>query len=287
MKKVILINILVFLLGSVCFSQDEKIEPRVDMTYYKTSDDIPYLKVRVRKRPDRRYYPMEGVAVMTFFNKQSEEMKIGQVITNDKGEGTVELPGDLMGLWNSLDEFEFIAFIDETDSTEEASESLIITKARISLSSEEDSTITAKIERKTEEGWIPEEDVQVKFFVKRDFGRLPVSEEYLATDSTGIIKVKYDPEKEIPANKEGRLVIGGFVEDHDEFGNLFHYMTTNWGTVTIDDNTAFEKRSLWAPRNNVPLWLLITANFIIASVWLVVIYLIMQIFKIKKLSNVN
>jgi hypothetical protein len=77
------------------------------------------------------------------------------------------------------------------------------------------------------------------------------------------------------------------IEDHDEFGSIFAFTMKKWGKPTVDDNSAFERRTLWSTRDKTPYWLLVFPNLIIFGVWGVIVYLVLQIFKIKKLSKQN
>ena len=117
----------VFIAG-VDYVQAQKIEPRVGISYYKSGDDLPYVKIVVRKKIDRRFYPMEGVVVKSYFDEISEKTKIGEVNINNKGEAIMEMPTHLMNLWHNQDSFEIITLIDETDSTEQVSESQEVLK---------------------------------------------------------------------------------------------------------------------------------------------------------------
>jgi hypothetical protein len=277
--------LLTIFIVDIDYVQAQKIEPRVGISYYKSGDDLPYVKIVVRKKVDRRFYPMEGVVVKSYFDEVAEKTKIGEVNINDKGEAIMEMPTHLMNLWHAQNSFEIIALIDETDSTEQVSESLEVLKARLKITTTEDSVINVILEQKTDENWIPVQDVTVKFFIKRDFGKLLITEDYIGTDENGTAMVEYNDD--VPGDSDGKIVIGAMIEDHDEFGNLYAYTMTKWGAITVIDNKEYDSRSLWAARNKPPFWLLILANSIILGVWGVMAYLFLQILKIKKLSNLN
>ncbi|MEK7199532.1 MAG: hypothetical protein AAB212_06395 [Bacteroidota bacterium] len=46
----------------------------------------------------------------------------------------------------------------------------------------------------------------------------------------------------------------------------------------------FDERTLFATRDKAPLWLLFLAGSIVVSVWSVIIYLVRQIIKIRKIG---
>jgi hypothetical protein len=143
--------------------------------------------------------------------------------------------------------------------------------------------ITAVIERSEAGEWIPEEDVELKFFIKREFGRLPITEDPLTSDAEGSIEIEFTDT--LPGDESGVLTMGGWLEDHAEFGNIIAFTSTTWGTPTVDDNSSFNKRTLWSTRDRTPLWLLIFPNLIIAGIWGIILFLIYQIIRIKRISK--
>jgi hypothetical protein len=264
-------------------AQEEKIAPRVDISYFRFGDDLPHIQILVRKRIQRRYFPMEGVRIRAYFNGESAEDEMGSSTTNERGIGSIEIPTVLMEDWHSMDEFEFIATVDPTDSSEAVTETISIHKARIRLSTSQDRMITAVIERSEAGEWIPEEDVELKFFIKREFGRLPITEDPLTSDAEGSIEIEFTDT--LPGDESGVLTMGGWLEDHAEFGNIIAFTSTTWGTPTVDDNSSFNKRTLWSTRDRTPLWLLIFPNLIIAGIWGIILFLIYQIIRIKRISK--
>ena len=261
----------------------ENIEPRISIAYFRTGDDLPYLKILVRKRIERRYYPMEGMTVHAYFNEETDDHLMGRGITNYRGESIIEMPTAMMDVWHGSNEFEYIVNVDPTDSSDAVSESISIRKARIQLTSSEDRMITAVIEQREDSVWVPVEDVELRLFVRRQFGRLPVTEDPLSTDAEGKVEAAFSAE--VPGDAQGVVTFGCWLEDHDEFGNIIAYTSAKWGIPTVDDNSAFERRTLWATRDRTPLWLIVFPSLIIAGVWGVIFFLIYQIIQIKRISK--
>jgi hypothetical protein len=52
--------------------------------------------------------------------------------------------------------------------------------------------------------------------------------------------------------------------------------------VPIVDESTFDERTMWSPRSKTPLFLLIFPNLIILGIWGLIIYLILNLFKLKK-----
>lgn len=282
MKKSILIALVIWICTASIsvFAQKSKIDPRISISYFKSGDDVPTIKVKVKKRVERRYYPLQGGMISVYFNTLLERNKIGVLTTDEKGEGAVEMPVNLMEEWHKKDTLEFIAVMTETDSTNSADDNLTIYKSQLSVKVSQDSTLTAILEQKSDSGWIHVEGVQVKFFIKTDFGKLFLADDYMETNERGSISLAFD--RKISGDKDGKLTIGAMVEDHDDFGNIFEYKVVRWGLPQVKASSSFDERNLWSTRDKTPFWLLIVANTFFISVWGVIIYLIILLRKLTK-----
>lgn len=265
-------------------AQENKIDPRIDLTYYQVDNELPYVKVLVRKRVERRFYPLINIPLDIYFNDEDDESKMGSLVTNAKGEGKVTLPESLRAAWNALSEFEVYAVLASSDTLNGATESIFIKRARLQLEAEDgsDRKITAKVEEKTDDEWLPVADAEVKVFVHRHFGKLPVGDDFYTTDEEGWIEVEFA--EELPGDQEGIILLGGMLEDHEDYGTIVTHIPVKWG-VPLEDAEAFNKRTLWSTRNRTPWWLLIFPNLIIAGIWGVIGYLVWSIIKIKRLAG--
>jgi hypothetical protein len=265
-------------------AQESKVDPRIDLTYYQVDNELPYVKVLVRKRVERRFYPLINIPLDIYFNDEDDESKMGSIVTNAKGEGKVTLPEALREAWNALSEFEVLAVLASSDTINEATESIFIKRARLQLETEDvkGRVITAKVEEKTDDEWLPVADAEVKVFVYRHFGKLPVGDDFYTSDEEGLIEAGFA--EELPGDKDGMILLGGMLEEHEEFGTIVTHIPVKWG-VPLKDAETFNKRTLWSTRDKTPWWLLIFPNLIIAGIWGVIVYLVWSIIKIKKLAG--
>ena len=84
----------------------------------------------------------------------------------------------------------------------------------------------------------------------------------------------------------GNLIIEVVLKESDEFGTVIARVKAPIG-VPIVEETTFDERTMWSPRNKTPLFLLIFPNLFILGVWGIIIYLIINLFKINKSKNEN
>lgn len=265
-------------------AQESKVDPRVDVAYFQVGDEAPYVTVRVRKRVERRYEPLVNIPVEVYFTEEDENWKMGSMTTNAKGEGKVALPSAFKATWNDLSEFEFIAVLASSDTIEGTSESTFIKRSRIQIDvddSHETRKITVRAEEKTDEEWVSVADAELKVFVHRYFGNLPVGDDFYTADEEGMVEVEFS--QEFPGDKDGTIVLGAMLEEHDDFGTVVVYKPVKWGVPLKEE--AFTQRTLWSARNKTPWWLLIFPNLMILGVWGVIVYLVIQIYKIRQLAN--
>lgn len=127
---------------------------------------------------------------------------------------------------------------------------------------------------------LPVKDVNVKLYVKRLFSLLPVGSEE-TTDESGVATFNFP--KDIPGGSDGKLTVIAKIEDDENLGSLETKSDVNWGVIV--PNTDKIERSISASRGRAPIYFIIASNLIIAGIWGTLIYVIFQIFKIRKISK--
>jgi len=143
--------------------------------------------------------------------------------------------------------------------------------------------VTATLEKITPDGKeAPIKDVEMHFYVDRSYNPLPVGGDVQSTDESGIVTIDFP--KDLPGDSIGNITVIARVEDNDELGNLESKKVEKWGVPVI--NKSLTKRALWASGANAPIPLVITVTAMIVLVWGVIIYIVAQLFRIKKLGRV-
>ena len=130
----------------------------------------------------------------------------------------------------------------------------------------------------------PLQEVDVHFYVKRDFGLMRIGELSNFTGANGKVKIVF-PEK-IVGNSEGLVELVVKVENNFLFNDFESSVTKKWGKPMVTEEDQFTRRALWGSRDKSPIWLLLLANGIIALVWAVIAYVVYNIFRIKKAGRI-
>ncbi len=279
-----LLSALLLLSGYNGFSQGaQKSDLSIAISYFNTNNHIPYLAVNVKSKITGRFQPVGGVAVKLYLDKDSAGTFIGRVVTSEKGEAHTFIPSSVQKEWASSKSHTFLATFDGDKVYESAKADLTVARAKILINTS-DKSITATVLQLKDTTWVPVKGADVKIAVRRLGGDLPVNETpTFTTDSTGNVSADFKRDS-IPGDAKGNITLVAKVEDNDQFGNLSIEKTVPWGSKFQYVST-FDQRTLFATRAKAPIWLIFVANGIILAVWITLILLVINIFKIRKLGK--
>ena len=123
-------------------------------------------------------------------------------------------------------------------------------------------------------------NVEVLLFVKRLYSQMQIGDA-VSTDENGMATFEFP--NNIPADSDGKLIVIAKIEDNEIYANTEISQSTNWGIprTTISGS----ERSLSGSRENAPIYFIVVANSVILLIWGTLIYVILQIFKIRKLAS--
>jgi hypothetical protein len=276
--------------GIICFAQDspktEKKELQLNVAYYLPQNNVPYLLITTKTKVERRFIGVKDLKVTVYLNEISDSNLIDAFQSNEKGEERVYIPTSFKEAWNAASSLTFIAIAAANKEYDETKGETKITKAKIEIDTsrtDESKNVTVIVKELQNGEWVPAKNVELKIAVKRSLGDLPIGdEETYTTDSTGSVTAEFKRDS-LPGNKGGFILLAR-TEDNENFGNIFAEKNVNWGVAPVIDDS-FNHRSLWATRTKTPVWLLFLAYSIIAGVWGTIIYLIMQLLKIRKMGR--
>ena len=291
MKKLHKINwilLLFVVIAGSAYAQEEKPSLSVDVHYYNQNNSLQWLMVNARVKADNKLQAVKDVMLEVYLDSVSKENLAGKGKTNEVGAAKFVFPASLKDKWLSGTKHKFLVVAQAVKGIEGTTAELEIEKARIILDTvDADGTRTVSVMVQSLEGdtWVPARDVELKIGVQRLGGQLKIGDdESYTTDSTGMIQAEFKLDSLPAIDIKGNVELVAKTEDNELFGNLSVEKTVPWGHYYQRENN-FGQRSLWATRFRTPLWLLFMAYSIMAAVWGVIIYLVVQIVKIKKLGK--
>lgn len=262
-------------------------EPSVNLRYFINNNSIQYLMVQSGIKVGKKFQPLPRQVVQLYLDSNRAENLITKTYTDENGKAKVIIPPALKDKWNNSPKHNFIAVLEATSLEKEKTTTLEITKAKIVIDTSNNDgtrTVNVKVMFFENNDWVPAKDVEMKVGVDRSGGILSAGDkETYTTDSTGTVNVEFNKDS-LPGDQQGNFVLVAKVEDNDQYGNLLVEKAVPWGVAVTPEKNFFDQRTLWSTRFRTPLWLLFMAYSIVIGVWGTIIYLVLQIVKIKKLG---
>jgi len=257
----------------------------VAVSYLNVDNQIPYVSVKVKTKIDGKFQNVAGIALKLSLNKDSVGTLIGKVVTNERGEATALIPPSLKKEWNKSAKHTFLASFAGNTKYDSTSAAITIIKARLSIDTAAGRSVVATVMEMKDTAWTPVKGVDVVLAVRRMDGDLNINETAtFTTDSTG--KASGDFKRDsIPGDLNGNITLVAKVLDNDSYGNLSVEKNVHWGSKFVSNANDFNARTLFATRAKAPVWLMVFATGIIIAVWTVLIMLVQNILKIKKLGK--
>jgi hypothetical protein len=282
-----IIIFILFMLGfsfSKAIAQDEapKSKPVISVKYFVSTKQLPFLEVNTQTKTGRLLEALPNIPVTLYFGEEAPENLIGKTTTGFFGKSKVYFTPQFKSKWDSLNEFTFTASSDSLGISSE----VIIKKAALFIdTTNEDGVRSVKAILKEKKGaeWVAVPETEMKLRIKRLTGNLSVGDdETYTSDSSGYAIAEFKRDS-IPGDEKGNIILLAKVEDNENYGNLEAEQLAHWGKASSLENH-FWHRSLWSTGNRAPYWLLTLAIGIIVGIWGTIIYLVFQMFKIKKLG---
>lgn len=280
-------SLVVLLPATRATAQTDSVETEeiVKLKYFSDNNGAQYVVLDNFMKTGKRKAPLQNKIFELYLDSSSDANHIARVTTDKKGKAQRYLPPSLKASWDASSVHKFIAV---ADGKEEAATELEITKARIKIdtaSKEGVRNITVTVMKYEKGEWQPANEVEMKVGIRRHGGMLSAGdEETYTSDSTGSVTVAFNKDS-LPGDAKGNIILVSKVEDNDLFGNLMVEKTVPWGVSVKEDTHFFDQRTLWTTRFRAPFWLLFMAYSMVIGVWGVIVYLIIQIIKIKKLGK--
>jgi len=262
----------------------ERTKARISLKYINYNNYGPRLKTTVKTKVGRSYIGVADVRVDYYYQELNEDNYIGYGQTDNMGEVIFGIPDTFRKALDTTDHYTFFARVKDNIQVLDAVKDVEATRSKFILTAEEEDsvkTIVLSINGPGEEEHLsPAPDVEIGIFVKRLFGNLPIGDvEY--TNEEGELSIIFPDD--IPGDSSGNLIIYAQIDDHEDFGTLIGTTQKKWGTLPNNHNDS-EARELWSVGSNAPLFLVVIVSLLVTIVWGIIVYLLYEVFRIKKIG---
>ena len=260
--------------------ETKKNSVRLKVDYFKIMDSISYFNIKAFARIDGETVDVSNIELTISSLEGDEEIDLGTATTNMNGECKFVLkdfktfqPDSLTNTYN------FVVSFKGNDDFKKASKEVSFKDASILaklVTKDSLNYISATLKETATDSVLSDRLLNVQ--VQRIFRSLRIGDEFNSTDENGTIFVNV-PDG-IPG-VDGNLTFEVVLADSDEYGTVKALVHAPIGTPIVDEST-FDQRTMWSPRSKTPLFLLIFPNLLTLGMWGIIVYLIINLFKISK-----
>ena len=260
--------------------EGKKNSVRLKADYFKIMDSISYLKIKAFAKVEGETVDVSNIDLTVYNVSGDEETELGTLSTNMSGECTFVIKDfNTIKPDSTTNTYNFSVAFRGNDAFKKASKDVSVKDATILaklVTKDSLNFIGATLKETATDSVLSDQILNVQ--VQRLFRPLRIGEEFNTTDENGTILVNI-PDG-IPG-VDGNLTFEVVLADSDEYGTVKALVHAPIGTPIVDEST-FDKRTMWSPRNKTPLFLLIFPNLLTLGMWGIIIYLIINLFKISK-----
>ncbi len=285
-KTFFLLGVLLLFAPPAIFAQKDSVPatPVLKLHYFNYNNNQQYVLLESKLKRGKIFTPNGNIAYEIYLDTGRTENLVSKVKTDEAGMAKAFLPPVLKSIWDAKAQHTFIL----KQGDEELITDYMISKSKIDIdtsSSEGVRNITVTVKKMDNNNWVPAKDVEMKVGYKRLGSILSAGEnDTYTTDSTGSVTVEVKKDS-LPGDEKGNIILAARADDNELLGNLVAERIVPWGRITKMDKAFFDKRTLWTTRNRTPAWLLLLAYSIVLAVWGTLIYLIIQLVRIKKMGS--
>lgn len=281
--NILLVFLGLFLVTAVshrAFAQNvKKNRVRLKVDYIKIMDGEAFLNIKASSKIEKKNVVVSNIGFTVSNEFNDEEIELGSGTTDDNGECKFVLPNLNKIIPDSTNTYTIAVAFGGNESYKRASKSVSFKNADIEAKlvvKDSANHIMGTLRDIALDSLIAGEYLEVQ--VQRLFSPLRIGEEFNETDEDGTILV---PVEEGIPGVDGNLVVEVVLNDSDEYGTVKALVEAPIGVPIVEEST-FDQRTLWSPRNKTPIFILVIANFLIFGIWGFLVYLISNFFKIAK-----
>jgi len=278
-RSFFLIFLSVFLFTSSFAQKVKKEKVRLKAKYIKIINNEAYFEIKASTKVNKKNINVSNIDLTIFNELNGEKIKIGNSTTNINGESKFILKNTSSIKLDSTSTYNIVISFKGNDTFKKASKSISFKNANIEaklITKDSLNYITATlIDESTN---TPISGISLRVQLQRLFRPLRIGKEFNNTDEEGTILVPI--EEKLPG-VNGNLTFEIVLDDSDEFGTVIAIVNAPIGTPIVDEST-FDERTMWSPRNKTPLFLLIFPNILTFGIWGIILYLFTNLFKISK-----
>jgi hypothetical protein len=273
----ILLGFYILIISPDVIGQDKKYKARLSVDYQKTMIDKAVLLINGKFKGENGYEPTT-LLTLNVYQEVNEDsaVLVGQTITDNKGWAEFELPNYEIQK-DSIMKHTYLIKIEDSKRFKNLKKAVSYQDTSLGASLVIIDSINYISARLIDALREPIEGVKITVLVHRLFAPLTIGKSSYKTDDSGTILV---PIENPPPGINGSLIFEVRL-DSRKYGIVRNVFEAAIGEPVIEVST-FDDRTMWSPPGKTPLFLLVFPNLVILGIWLIIILLITNLYKIYK-----
>jgi len=260
-------------------AQDTKFSARVSAQYVKIMNKESSIRLSAKYKGEDGFQPAIGLEFNIYKTISDDSLfLIGKAITNENGEAKFILQEADLNKPSETPVPNYTARIENDSRFEDNETPISFSVANLTA---EVLTVDSVHQIKailTDASGNPMAGQSLTVGLLRMYAPLQIGEESYETDENGTIIV---PLEEPMPGINGVLTFEVALNESEEYGTVKAIIDAPVG-VPITDHSTFDERTLWSPPSKTPYYLLIFPNLIILGVWVPILILIVNLFRISR-----
>ncbi|MEQ8554452.1 MAG: hypothetical protein RIC53_17465 [Cyclobacteriaceae bacterium] len=271
--------VLLLLVASLsAYSQGEKYRARVSLEHVKVMNGEAYIDISAKYKGEEGFESANYLEFNVYRQVNEDSLVyLGQVMTNAEGRAKFLLK-DAMKHLDTTGIYTYTVAIEDNDRFRDTDKSISFSEAGLSVDiTMIDSTYHISAILTDADG----NHLQGEFLkvgLKRFYGSLSIGEDNYETDENGSILV---PIEERMPGLGGNLTFEVVLKESEAYGTIRAAISAPIGIPIVDEST-FDERTMWSPPSRAPYYLLIFPNLIILGIWIPLVFLIYNLYRIFK-----
>lgn len=266
------------LMFTTAYGQGDKIKARVSVQYNKVMNQESFISISAKYKGEEGIEPAPGLTFHVYQkNLEDSLLHLGQTKTNASGIAKFILDKNQQS-GSGQSALAFVIKIENDPKFSDSENELTVLNANLSAHLETVDSVNQITATLTDASGAPLQGQPLRVQLQRMYAPLLIGEESYETDESGSITV---PIEEVMPGLDGMLTFEVVLNESDEYGTVKALVTAPIGTPIVDQST-FDKRTMWSPPSKTPYYLLIFPNLIILGVWVPILMLIINLFRISR-----
>jgi hypothetical protein len=270
-----------FVIQQLYAQNNTKNTVRLSINYVKIMNEKVFFEIKATSKIDKKTIGVSNIDLALFNELDSTSISLGHITTDMDGKSIFNLDNLNSIKPDSTNLYNLKVFFEGNELFKKASKTIHFKNADINaklITKDSVNYIIATLKDNSTDNPIESEVLTVQ--VQRLFRPLELSKELQFTDENGAIN--FPIKGEIPG-VNGNLTFEVVLKEHDDYGTVKALIKAPIGVPIVEEST-FDERTMWSPRNKTPFFLLIIPNILTLGMWGIIIYLIVNLFKINKSS---